>query len=137
MRKITALSILFCLVAVFGCTNLEDKTDKMIIGKWKVTSAEVNIDIPDENKAVFKEMAVNNRYDFKEDRSYILMNKEHKQTGVWEYKEDMNAILLKPEASDMFMDTLKVEAEDNDHITFVNSAGDEGNVRLKAERIKE
>ncbi len=137
MRKITALSILFCLVTILGCQGFDDKTDKVIIGKWKVTNVAVNIEMPEENKEAFRKVAINNRYDFKEDNSYTLTNESYKQAGAWEYKEDLNAILLKPETSETYLDTLKIEAEDKDHITIVNNSGNEGNVRLKVERIKE
>lgn len=137
MRNIKALFILAGVITFIGCQNLEDKTDKLIIGKWKVIKVEANFsDVSEELESSYQKVAMDNKYEFNKENSYTITNNENKEEGVWEYKDDLNAILLKANGSDVYRDTLKIEAEDNDHVTFVNSSGASNTVRLKVERIK-
>lgn len=140
MKKSKLLyALAFCFLA-FGCQNLSDQADKIIIGKWKVIDADAS-GFKDLSPAIIAEglkIVKRNQYEFGTDNSYLLINGTESEEGVWKYDKDLNALLLRLKDTEAFRDTLKVEVKDKNHISFINNMGmgNQGSMRMKLERTE-
>lgn len=140
MKKYFAFCAIVMAIAILGCKNNVNTADTFnVVGKWKVTDANIELkDFPEEMMGEVKAAVLTTVYNFNADSTMVIESTGRTmEPGKWRFDSGKNIIRLDSDGDGTPENDLQIVSNEGNKIVVKNDKGEEGRIELTLEKVVE